>query len=76
MIKYKDNRNIVFLFLNTFQREKNRGEVVNKFLQNGKYPLNVFYDTKNKEDETVFDVGTAYNVTEIPTKSNPGLMEI
>jgi len=68
MHKYKDNPNIVFLFLNTFQREKNREEVVNEFLKNGKYPFNVLYDTKNKEDETVFDVASAYNVTGIPTK--------
>lgn len=66
--KYASNPNVVFLFINTWQREANREEVVNKFFEENKYDFNVLYDTRNKANPETFDVITAYKVNGIPTK--------
>ena len=66
--KYAADPNVVFLFVNTWQREANREEVVNKFFAENKYEFNVLYDTRNKDNPEVFDVITAYKVKGIPTK--------
>jgi len=66
--KYKDNPNIVFLFINTWQREENREQVVKDFMNSTKYTFNVLLDTKNKVDPTQFDVISQYKVDGIPTK--------
>ncbi|RYE42673.1 MAG: TlpA family protein disulfide reductase, partial [Sphingobacteriales bacterium] len=66
--KYAADPNVVFLFVNTWQREANREEVVNKFFAENKYEFNVLYDTRNKDNPEVFDVIAAYKVKGIPTK--------
>ncbi|TDQ07419.1 redoxin domain-containing protein [Pedobacter metabolipauper] len=66
--KYASNPNVVFLFINTSQRETNREELVKKFMADTKYTFNVLLDTKNKENPNLFDVITAYKVEGIPTK--------
>jgi len=66
--KYKDNPNIVFLFINTWQREDNREQVVKEFMNGTKYTFNVLLDTKNKLDPTQFYVISQYKVEGIPTK--------
>ncbi len=66
--KYASNPNVVFLFVNTWQREANREAIVNKFFEENKYDFNVLYDTRNKENPEVFDVISAYKVKGIPTK--------
>lgn len=67
--KYKDNPNVVFLFINTLQREENREKTVNEFMDNNKkYTFNVLLDTKSKADPNEFDVVRQYKVEGIPTK--------
>jgi len=69
IIKYKDNPNVVFLFINTWQNEENREQVVKEYMDNNKkYTFNVLLDTKNKVDPTQFDVISQYKVEGIPTK--------
>ncbi|MBB2149402.1 TlpA family protein disulfide reductase [Pedobacter gandavensis] len=66
--KYANDKDVVFLFVNSWQREENRETLVKDFLTQKKYDFNVLFDTKNKQDPEIFDVITAYNVTGIPTK--------
>lgn len=66
--KYKSNPNVVFLFINTWQKEKDREKVVQDFMDENPYTFNVLLDTKNKENPQVFDVVNAYKVSGIPTK--------
>ena len=66
--KYKDNPDVVFLFINTWQHEDNREQVVKNFINNTKYTFNVLLDTKNKQDPSQFDVISQYKVEGIPTK--------
>ena len=65
---YQNRSDVVFLFINTKQNEVNREEVVKKFIQLKKYKFNILFDTKNKNDESQFDIATAYHVNGIPTK--------
>jgi thiol-disulfide isomerase/thioredoxin len=64
--KYKNDPNVVFLFINTWQTEENREKVVKDWLASTKYTFNILLDTKNKEDK--FDVIEQYKVDGIPTK--------
>jgi len=67
--KYKENPNVVFLFINTWQNEDNREQVVKDFMAaNTKYTFNVLLDTKNKQDPSKYDVISQYKVDGIPTK--------
>ncbi|WP_316745867.1 redoxin domain-containing protein [Pedobacter gandavensis] len=66
--KYAADKDVVFLFVNTWQREENRDKVVRDFLTEKKYDFNVLMDTKNEQNPEVFDVITAYKVSGIPTK--------
>jgi thiol-disulfide isomerase/thioredoxin len=67
--KYKDNPDVVFLFINTWQNEENREQVVKDFMAaNSKYKFNVLLDTKNKQDPSQYDVISQYKVDGIPTK--------
>lgn len=66
--KYKDDPNVVFLFVNTFQREDDREKVVRDYLATTTYTFNVLLDTKNKQDPNRFDVVDKYGVDGIPTK--------
>jgi thiol-disulfide isomerase/thioredoxin len=66
--KYKSDPNVVFLFINTWQTEENRDKVVKDWLATTKYTFNILLDTKNKEDQSKFDVIEKYKVEGIPTK--------
>jgi thiol-disulfide isomerase/thioredoxin len=66
--KYATDPNVVFLFVNTWQREGNREKLVSDFIAEKKYSFNVLYDTKNKQDPNEFNVISAYRVRGIPTK--------
>lgn len=66
--KYAADKDVVFLFVNSWQREENRDKLVRDFLTEKKYDFNVLFDTKNKENPEVFDVISAYKVSGIPTK--------
>lgn len=66
--KYKNDPNVVFLFVNTSQREENREKVVKDFMVSNPYTFNVLLDTKNKENPDKFDVVSQFGVSGIPTK--------
>ncbi|MNL20942.1 Sporulation thiol-disulfide oxidoreductase A precursor [compost metagenome] len=67
--KYRNDPNVVFLFINTFQREENREKAVKDWvLANPKYTFNVLLDNKKTEDPEQFEVVSQYKVTGIPTK--------
>lgn len=66
--KYKSDPNVVFLFVNTWQREDDREKVVKDWVAANPYTFNVLLDTKNKQDPSKFDVIDQYKVDGIPTK--------
>lgn len=66
--KYKNDPNIVFLFINTSQREENRTKIVTDFMTKNPYPFNVLLDKRDQRDVDKFEVRDLYNVTGIPAK--------
>src|SRR5690606_10784107 len=63
--KYKDDSEVEFLFIDTWQREENYKELVDNFITENKYTFHVLFDEmKDRENATV----TAYGVRGIPTK--------
>lgn len=67
--KYRDNPNVVFLFINTFEYDKNREQAVKDWvLANPKYTFNVLLDEKKPGNPEKFDVADKYKITGIPTK--------
>lgn len=63
--KYKDDKEVEFLFINTWQREKNYQELVEKFITDNKYSFNVLYDEMNDREKATT---TSYGVQGIPHK--------
>lgn len=65
--KYKDQSDIQFLFVNTFQREKapERKEKVMTFIKENQYPFNVVYDSNIKGN---FKAAESLEIRGIPTK--------
>lgn len=67
--KYKNDPNVAFLFINTWQTEPNREKLVKDWAAaNPNYSFNILLDTKNVKDESKFDVIEQYKVEGIPTK--------
>ncbi|SMC46796.1 TlpA family protein disulfide reductase [Pedobacter africanus] len=67
--KYRDDPSVVFLFINTFEYEKNRAQAVKDWaLANPKYTFNILMDTPTAGDLGKFDVANKYKITGIPTK--------
>lgn len=68
--KYKDNPNVVFLFIDT--RERGTPEEILKnaqsFIEKNKYTFNVLLDIKTDADSNDFETVTNYEVGGIPTK--------
>lgn len=63
--KYKDDPEVEFLFIDTWQREANYKELVDNFMAENNYTFHVLFDEmKDREKATV----TAYGVRGIPTK--------
>ncbi len=69
--KYKSNKDVVFLFVNTWEhqptKEKRENEV-SEFIKQNKYGFNVLYDEAVKDDPETYTVVSSYKVTGIPTK--------
>lgn len=62
--KYKNDPNVAFVFVNTWQNEENREKVVKDWVAaNPNYTFNVLLDTKNVKDPSKFDVIDSYNLT-------------
>jgi thiol-disulfide isomerase/thioredoxin len=69
--KYKDNENVAFLFIDTWESQETmdlRKKEVSDFIAKNKYTFNVLYDEKVKDDPSNFVVVNDYKVTGIPTK--------
>lgn len=63
--KYKDDPEVEFLFIDTWQSEKNYKELVDNFIKENHYTFHVLFDEmKDRAKATV----TAYGVKGIPTK--------
>ncbi|WP_158800234.1 TlpA disulfide reductase family protein [Pedobacter sp. L105] len=66
--KYKDNPNVVFLFINTLQRDDFRVKTVKDYMNSTKYTFNVLLDVQSKKQGGQFEVVGQYKVTALPTK--------
>ncbi|MBS1531942.1 MAG: redoxin domain-containing protein [Bacteroidetes bacterium] len=65
--KYKDDPNVKFLFIDTWENGKNYEPGVRKFISDNKYTFHVLLDEKNDEGRQA-KIVTAYAVDGIPTK--------
>ncbi|AUP78926.1 TlpA family protein disulfide reductase [Flavivirga eckloniae] len=69
--KYKDNENIVFVFINTldsgFKTYEDRVKTVTNYMVKKKFNFNNLFDTMD-EDTKSFDLASKYNINSIPTK--------
>ena len=66
--KYKDNPNVVFLFIDTWETGDNREKQVVDFIKSKNYNFNVLYDIPKMENAAEFAVVSSYKVEGIPTK--------
>ncbi|PRD51236.1 peroxiredoxin family protein [Sphingobacterium gobiense] len=63
--KFKEDKEVEFLFIDTWQREENYVEEVNKFIDDNKYTFHVLFDEMKDRDKATT---TAYGVKGIPHK--------
>lgn len=67
--KYKDDPKVIFLFINSWEKDENRAKKVREYaLANLKFTFNYLLDTKSKVDPTNYDTIERYKVDGIPTK--------
>lgn len=66
--KFKNNPDVVFLFIDTWETGDDREKKVKDFLAKTKYPFSVLYDEAKKENADEFSIVSNYNVEGIPTK--------
>ena len=69
--KYKNDPNVVFLFINTLEKLESSARenvVKNWMLTYAKYTFNVLLDTKSKMDATEYETANKYKVNSIPAK--------
>ena len=63
--KYKDDKDVVFLFIDVWQKEENYKELAQQFIKDNKYSFHVLFDEmKDRANSTA----SAYGVRGIPTK--------
>ncbi|MHC8947626.1 redoxin domain-containing protein [Sphingobacterium hungaricum] len=67
-IKYANNPNVVFLFVNTWEDMKDREKVVADFIAKNNYDFNVLIDKKSQNDPSKFQMVNDYQVKAIPNK--------
>jgi thiol-disulfide isomerase/thioredoxin len=65
--KYKDNPNVKFLFIDTYETIGNYQSEAKKFIADNKYTFNVLEDEKNADGKQG-KIGADYGVDGIPTK--------
>jgi thiol-disulfide isomerase/thioredoxin len=65
--KYKDDENVVFLFVDTFESGENRITEVQDFINENKYDFEVLIDPK-EENGSSHEIAKKYNISGIPTK--------
>ena len=66
--KYKNNPDVAFIFIDTWENVPNRQKLVEDFVAKHKYTFNVLYDKPKEEGSTEFTVVKDYEVEGIPTK--------
>ncbi|WP_250433941.1 TlpA disulfide reductase family protein [Hanstruepera flava] len=65
--KYKDDEDVVLLFVDTFESGDDRQKLVTDFIKKNNYDFHVIYD-KAIENSRGFEVADKYGVSGIPTK--------
>ncbi|MDB4925558.1 redoxin domain-containing protein [Mucilaginibacter sp.] len=65
--KYKDDPNVVFLFVDTWESVEDYIPGVKKFIEDNKYTFHVLFDEKNADGRQA-KVVSAFGVSGIPTK--------
>lgn len=63
--KYADDKDVVFLFIDTWQQEANYKELVNNFIESNKYSFHVLFDEMTDIQKSV---ASAYGINGIPAK--------
>lgn len=68
--KFKDNPNVVFLFVNTLEDGsfENRKQNAAKYIADNKYTFNVLIDNPESEESRKFITTESYDIQGIPTK--------
>ena len=68
--KLKDDPNVLFLFVNTFERTSldQRVSTTNKLMEDNNYRFKVLYDEMKDDGSGEFIVAPSYGITGIPTK--------
>ena len=66
--KYKNDPNVVFLFIDTWENDSNRVQKVTDFIAKNKYNFTVLYDEAKSKEGNDFTVIADYKVEGIPTK--------
>jgi peroxiredoxin len=66
--KFKDNPDVVFLFIDTWENDSNRVQKVTDFIAKNKYTFNVLYDDAKAKEGNAFVVVEDFKVEGIPTK--------
>jgi thiol-disulfide isomerase/thioredoxin len=66
--KYKNDPNVAFIFIDTWENVPNRKKLVEDFVSKNKYTFNVLYDKLIEEGSSDFAVVKDYEVEGIPTK--------
>ena len=66
--KFKDNPDVVFLFIDTWENDSNRVQKVTDFIAKNKYTFNVLYDDPKAKEGNAFVVVEDFKVEGIPTK--------
>jgi thiol-disulfide isomerase/thioredoxin len=66
--KYKDNPNVVFLFIDTWESGDDREKKVTDFITKNNYTFNVLYDENREKEGNDFIVVQDFKVDGIPTK--------
>lgn len=66
--KFKNNSDVVFLFIDTWENDSNRVQKVTEFIAKNKYTFTVLYDEAKAREGSEFVVVEKFGVEGIPTK--------
>lgn len=67
--KYKNDPNVVFLFINSWEKGEDREKAVREWVkENPQFTFNYLLDTRSAKDPANYDVIEKYNVDAIPSK--------
>ncbi len=65
--RYKDNKDVVFLFINTWESNPDYKSLVKQLIQQNNYPFTVLYDDNEKKERSE-SVAAKFNVGSLPAK--------